>query len=519
MSLTPFDIITQDEHEMIRTYIRQYAVCGEEGPLTDIAPNDVILRFWNEAKSSFLFKLFREKLILCKKIEIEYNLQELINIFYQKILNSELANSYWNWLQGYTSLVGGRVSNIPDYWDEDDCRQTLISKGRIFSFNNLIPNRWKEETTHILLANGKDIKVEKNCKISKILSKINFYYPHQGYDKFRCILSELSNYKTRVDYLTLSIHPLDYMTMSDNDESWTSCMNWRCAGEYRAGTVEMMNSPCVIVAYLNSPDKDIYDAHGIHWNSKRWRSLFILDKDFIRSVNAYPYPNEKLENEIFHWLTELYQTNCGITLEDSKKIKSCPTYTDTHGNTHQNSVFLTELMYNDTVHRDGRYIGILPVTDYYYSGITSCMWCGCPRYDSYTAHVCCQGCDPCQTCCCCGRESGDIELIEGPDGAMYCSDCYWDCFFECEGCYNIYTYNKEEQYEIAFYKERSKGIEDWRNCWSVHYFCKNCWDNFVKNVGYAPEYNEQLKEYVIYLSDFPQFNYSSDIFSLFNKRT
>lgn len=98
MSLTPFDIITQDEHKMIRTYIRQYAVSGENGTTTDIALNDIILRFWNEAKSSFLFKLFGENLILRRKIEIEYNLQELTNILYQKILDSELASSYWSWL-------------------------------------------------------------------------------------------------------------------------------------------------------------------------------------------------------------------------------------------------------------------------------------------------------------------------------------------------------------------------------------------------------------------------------------
>ena len=362
------------------------------------------------------------------------------------------------------------------------------------------------------------MKIEKNCKISKILSRINSYYPHQGYDKFRCILSELSNYKTRIDHLTLSIHPLDYMTMSDNDESWTSCMNWKNAGEYRAGTVEMMNSSCVIVAYLNSPNKDIYDAHGIHWNSKRWRSLFILDKDFIRSVNAYPYANEKLENEIFHWLTELYQTNCGIILEDFETIKSCPTYTDSYGNTHQSSVFFTELMYNDTIYKDGRYIGILPVTDYYYSGITSCIWCGCPRDDSCTAHVCCQYCDPCQTCCCCGRDSEEVELIEGPNEEMYCYDCYWDHFFNCSSCCNDYAYNEKECYEIAFYKERSKGTEDWRNYWSANHFCKDCWNNFIENMGYAPEYNEQLKEYVIYLSDFPQLTYPSDILSLFGKK-
>ena len=38
--------------------------------------------------------------------------------------------------------------------------------------------------------------------------------------------------------------------MSDNNSGWESCMSWRNNGCYRRGTVEMMNSPYVIVAYL-----------------------------------------------------------------------------------------------------------------------------------------------------------------------------------------------------------------------------------------------------------------------------
>ena len=42
--------------------------------------------------------------------------------------------------------------------------------------------------------------------------------------------------------------------MSDNDYGWDSCMGWMNEGEYRLGTVEMMNSPCIVVAYIDGEE-------------------------------------------------------------------------------------------------------------------------------------------------------------------------------------------------------------------------------------------------------------------------
>ena len=75
------------------------------------------------------------------------------------------------------------------------------------------------------------------------------------------------------------------MTMSDNANNWSSCMRWTDRsggvdhGDYCAGTLECMNSPYIIIAYLHNPkhsfELSLYDCNDWQWNSKQWRELFI----------------------------------------------------------------------------------------------------------------------------------------------------------------------------------------------------------------------------------------------------
>ena len=108
--------------------------------------------------------------------------------------------------------------------------------------------------------------------------------------------------------LCLSIHPLDYMTASYNDNNWHSCMNW-LQGEYRRGVIEMMNSKCVVVAYLESAHDKLtfYGADVHYWNSKKWREFFIVRPNYITGIKGYPYWNRNLEDTVLFWLKDLYK--------------------------------------------------------------------------------------------------------------------------------------------------------------------------------------------------------------------
>jgi hypothetical protein len=111
---------------------------------------------------------------------------------------------------------------------------------------------------------------------------------------------------------------MDFMTMSDNASNWSSCMSWSSAdggGCYKIGTVEVMNSNCVVCCYLESSNESFYfnskDADH-KWNNKKWRQLFYITKDIIVSGKPYPYNSEILTKEVLCLLQKLSKENLGV---------------------------------------------------------------------------------------------------------------------------------------------------------------------------------------------------------------
>lgn len=228
--------------------------------------------------------------------------------------------------------------------------------------------------------------------------------------------------------LCLSIHPLDFMTMSDNESRWESCMSWRNEGCYRQGTIEMMNSPCVVIAYLKN-EEDMNLCGGYTWNNKRWRELFIVNEKCITNIKSYPYTSEVLTKEVLSWLVDLARTNKGLTYDQPFEWQSgdgYPYFNMKYIN------FETSYMYNDITADSTRihYMYVAPgVTDIdiNYSGDFVCMECGeCnepSEYDGSTGTLICYKCEPSYYC----YECGDRYYEDGlhyVDGNYYCEYCY-----------------------------------------------------------------------------------------------
>lgn len=161
-------------------------------------------------------------------------------------------------------------------------------------------------------------------------------------------LMSLNINRTISSDIILSIHPLDFMTMSDNDSNWSSCMSWRDFGSYRSGTVEMMNSASIIIAYSKAEKpmnlfegKDEYE-----WNNKTWRELFIVTKDFIYPIKGYPYHSKEFEEFVINKIAELGEKNCGFKYRKDFCKGVSPQ-------------FYTNNMYNDTTCRTAAIIGKL----------------------------------------------------------------------------------------------------------------------------------------------------------------
>ncbi len=106
--------------------------------------------------------------------------------------------------------------------------------------------------------------------------------------------------------LCLSVHPLDYLSASENNHGWRSCH--ALDGEYRAGNISYMLDDCTIIAYLKSSNGDTKlprFPHTVPWNDKKWRVYLHIDRnsDVAYAGRQYPFhTNRGLEliAEIMH---------------------------------------------------------------------------------------------------------------------------------------------------------------------------------------------------------------------------
>ena len=420
------EALSQEDKIQIENWISTWAVHDEGVQVKHEYRSSVdhVLCHWAHEKQH-LFDAFGEKLILEEKVCFKDSSSNL-----SRILATEFCT--------YGSAVDRFKRNYLSFIENSTILSVITNRYMLMDLIDadiLVKNVYPYSSFSI--SNGSEIlKIENGCKPIKILGKIAKMYGIEGFEEFRLRHSQIMNSAKVTGTLCISIHPLDYMTMSHNESGWTSCMSWE-DGCHRQGTVEMMNSPNVVVAYLKG-SKDMRMPGGGTWNNKKWRELFIVDNDIITEIKPYPYYHDELTETVLNTL---------------KKIMGEENY-DSNMRTHSGSIeeediiprisFDCYYMYNDFGATDNghKYFinkELLTEKDggkeYYsisYSGISECVWCG--GYidegdgyeEEYESVVVCHGCFEGVYCNECGRYTyaphyfnNDINL-EIP----YCPYCW-----------------------------------------------------------------------------------------------
>jgi len=379
----PYSKLTDKDIAMIESYIDMYAINEDCSSVRERAPLTDILSYWNGEKARFLLPIFGDRLILEKQITYTKEKQELASDMYREVCCGE---------HPFQGCLLDKIQQEFGYWND-----TSYNVMRLFDQNTLVTNRAENCTRQIITFNDGDyVTIDPAAKTMRLLNKLaKHYHLEAEFEDFRLAHSMVLNQKQFKGTLCLSIHPLDYMTMSDNNNNWSSCMSWMGEGDYRLGTVEMMNSPYVVVAYLRSDDVDLR-WNNYHWNSKKWRSLIIVDPTrAIISVKNYPFENKDLTTMCIDWIRELIHTNTeykfpkapqeiheeASNMFDNKEVyiecTTCAMYNDFGNATHWGCV---EENCPDSVVID-------------YSGPTNCMWCGKETgWFEDRNYVCCSDC-------------------------------------------------------------------------------------------------------------------------------
>lgn len=295
--------------------------------------------------------------------------------------------------------------------------------------------------------------------------------------------SMLTNQRKVSGKLSVSIHPMDFMTMSEPENGWSSCMRWDAddPGEYHAGTLEMMTSGCVVVAYLESKDSIYPGGINYTWNKKKWRELFVVTHDFISGIKGYPYRSGTLENLVFEMLADLAGKNWNVKFN----TENIDVIDDDDGI--RGMQLRTNYMYNDWEYNKTRAIVAEGVTgdslpnNFWYGEDCYCLVCGKSRgsYDDdegCAELLCCDDCDGAEICPICGRRIYD-GLVKAPDGRMVCDYCI-ENYVACEKCGAEHYTEDMRELRVAMI------MQDWRNQWvNRHvaiYVCDDCVEEIQK---------------------------------------
>lgn len=510
------DLISDDEYLMLEDWRDQYAwsegsdLCGEK-----VSIRSILSASWAKNNET-LYYLLGDNLVIAKEFSYEKSSDELVTEFVETM--GEEWRGYgraerkgWQFLNNYRNWYMDTFEIPSSDWSMELCRYVYQSEEEeelarrnadirnglcnLISYWTLAENSYDGDPFTIELAEGKKYTVSKGCKPMKAISKIAEAYNIEGFEDFRICHSLVLNQKKVKGTIHLSIHPLDYWTMSDNNCGWDSCMSWSNYGGYRQGTVEMMNSPCVVVAYISSSEP-MNMGGDREWNSKKWRQLFIVDRNLILGIKSYPYFNEAITSTVINWLKELAETNMGWKYfgdsETGEAIKyeltglTNPAYPEDEFKIRFN--FCSNNMYTDVGCMDYHplYVGTHiwsgdewvakrgyktsstdedgkrhVVVEYNYSGESQCMSCGEIEPDLDTeSNLCCNNCEDYLRCEDCGTHiyDGEYSCI---DGIRLCNYCYDERVSSCSYCEEDHLFENMTELRLSIpmsdeYKEKMK---------------------------------------------------------------
>lgn len=130
----------------------------------------------------------------------------------------------------------------------------------------------------------------------KILRAFKYFLPNEKAIRYWQDTASMIIQEDRIrGNVCLSIHPLDYLSISENASDWRSCHALN--GEHRAGNLAYMMDSSTVVAYIKSDKGNVPITrfpHDIPWNNKKWRNLLFFSEtgDMIFAGRPYPFACE-----------------------------------------------------------------------------------------------------------------------------------------------------------------------------------------------------------------------------------
>lgn len=480
--MQPLDLLTNNDKETIAKWCTSYG--GAE-------PQNVeqILAEWNKSKKRLLKALggnLRVEIPIHTEMEKYYYYKKLEQV-YKPFAARSVEDLDW-WLKKenrsrthrfieslgqevYTAnLRNDDISYLSSYLS-----YTTVREGKILSAEHEFRGGRKES-----------LKIPQGTKTMRAIRKVIEYYEFENsiklFDSWRDDISLANTDKVIDATLVFSIHPIDFMTMSDNNSGWTSCMAWQHTGAYSAGTIEMMNSNLAVVAYLKNEEKPFF-FDGVELPNKFWRSLVFVHKDLLLIGKNYPYSSRKMEEIILDKMQELLYNNLKWKYQYKKQK-----YYDLIKYSKSNSYIRDYLGRGYRKHKIYVYMKYAMYNDFIEDVDTSYLCCRNYVKKALYLNLCGK-----LTCLCCGKEiydNNEYDYIydEVETSKKYCDDC--DKQYRCQKCGNLSLSNKSNLYNVRVYQNYVSNMRACKDCLKNEFLYDSARNLFVHKA-----FKDTVKEY------------------------
>ena len=390
-----------------------------------------------------------------------------------------------------------------------DCVSTTFDNSTLADFLMLNIDTFFDNK--VSKGNGKDIP-----EGMKLIKAFKFFESNkQALRDMQDIASQLIQENSIKGTLCFSVHPLDFLSSSENTYNWRSCH--ALDGEYRAGNLSYMVDESTFMVYLKGADNVVIPGFSaeVPWNSKKWRMLIHSSEDhqimfagrqypfsstsgmttvlriynnLIQQTNEYPFVNYR--NKFYDWRADYVDGYVPYTSKDTNDVIELE---DKYVVFHNQLIALNDVMkpgygalnYND----------VLFSTCYKYPYYTTCNSRSKHSIKWLQEHPILVGGEvPCLHCaeeCITNTETmrcSDCEMeygFEENDTYGHCECCgsriyYDDAYFVCDdyicdSCFNSQCFICDNCGEV-YYNEHKHCIEISED--EVEYVCPHCYEDY-----------------------------------------
>lgn len=333
------------------------------------------LEAWASAKAP-LYLEFGGRLKVTKEIDTQVEAEECREIALRFCEEDFAEDRFLLVREVFKSIVGAKAGYDMQRKRYDDGGENTAE---------ILSNISMEDIANNSLSVSVTLFNKKYQRGNKITSLLRDLVKREDRESFDIIYSRFLQSLSAKGLMSVSIDPIDFLTMSENKSNWSSCHNLQ--GEYKAGVVSYMLDPHTTVSYVQNSELVEYRIAGGHkWNSKKWRQIVFVDPEHSTFAQSRQYPsdNKGFNDGVYEILTtEVFPDT------DFKKLSS---EEGTVGPSNSGWVLDEvegggeELHYNDLIHYSCKRTFAFPkdmkfedVPSIYVGAEVECI-CGCGEY-------------------------------------------------------------------------------------------------------------------------------------------